>query len=366
MALIKCSECGKEISDKAETCPSCGCPIEKPSMPSKMQKTAGDAKEENKTMDTAIKAEKKKSSKKIVIIVGSIIGAIIIGVIIFFVVTADSRNYDAAKNLYNDEKYEEALQKFTDLDSYKDSKAMIEKCEYALSADGQFMSALSKGLMARWDLPEENKSEEEIYKDNTNIELEYLTPFQEKEFDDKALGESAKEYIDILNRALNSLNEYTIDYNSFYQNWNSIYAERTMLIKKFVNDFGLTVDTEHKSVLDDLLRDASGAETQQKMKQEIKDMVDNFVLTPTTDEWGITSYRLSMENATKYTFEYFYVDINALDESGNILGTGQAGQVSSWQPGQKAEVDAWVSVDNAENIKSVTYTPHYQSGNYYE
>ena len=24
MALIKCSECGKQISDKAKTCPNCG------------------------------------------------------------------------------------------------------------------------------------------------------------------------------------------------------------------------------------------------------------------------------------------------------------------------------------------------------
>ena len=28
MALIKCKECGKEISDKATTCPNCGCPVE--------------------------------------------------------------------------------------------------------------------------------------------------------------------------------------------------------------------------------------------------------------------------------------------------------------------------------------------------
>lgn len=27
MALIKCIECGKEISDKASSCPNCGCPI---------------------------------------------------------------------------------------------------------------------------------------------------------------------------------------------------------------------------------------------------------------------------------------------------------------------------------------------------
>lgn len=29
MALINCPECGKEISDKAASCPNCGCPIEK-------------------------------------------------------------------------------------------------------------------------------------------------------------------------------------------------------------------------------------------------------------------------------------------------------------------------------------------------
>lgn len=30
MALIKCPECGREISDRASTCPGCGCPVEKP------------------------------------------------------------------------------------------------------------------------------------------------------------------------------------------------------------------------------------------------------------------------------------------------------------------------------------------------
>ncbi|MBN2326857.1 MAG: zinc ribbon domain-containing protein [Candidatus Omnitrophica bacterium] len=29
MALIECPECSKQISDKAESCPNCGCPIKK-------------------------------------------------------------------------------------------------------------------------------------------------------------------------------------------------------------------------------------------------------------------------------------------------------------------------------------------------
>ena len=27
MSMIKCTECGKEISDKATACPHCGCPM---------------------------------------------------------------------------------------------------------------------------------------------------------------------------------------------------------------------------------------------------------------------------------------------------------------------------------------------------
>lgn len=40
MALIKCTECGKEFSDKASACPNCGCPTEKMDLPKN---------EENKT-----------------------------------------------------------------------------------------------------------------------------------------------------------------------------------------------------------------------------------------------------------------------------------------------------------------------------
>lgn len=32
MALIKCTECGHEVSDKASACPNCGCPLEKESI----------------------------------------------------------------------------------------------------------------------------------------------------------------------------------------------------------------------------------------------------------------------------------------------------------------------------------------------
>jgi hypothetical protein len=38
MALIKCGECKKEISDKAEVCPNCGCPVDQADAGSKKAK----------------------------------------------------------------------------------------------------------------------------------------------------------------------------------------------------------------------------------------------------------------------------------------------------------------------------------------
>ena len=39
MALIDCRECGKEISDKARTCPHCGCPSEEQERNQKIRDT---------------------------------------------------------------------------------------------------------------------------------------------------------------------------------------------------------------------------------------------------------------------------------------------------------------------------------------
>ena len=63
MALIKCNECGKEFSDKANACPNCACPIEK-------------IKIREKTTET-ISKNTLKNKKQIIIITGVIIFVLI-------------------------------------------------------------------------------------------------------------------------------------------------------------------------------------------------------------------------------------------------------------------------------------------------
>lgn len=67
MALIKCTECGHEISDKAKSCIYCGCPIEEQNIKSikkdEIELTNKNNETENKEVLTS--TEKEFKTKKI-------------------------------------------------------------------------------------------------------------------------------------------------------------------------------------------------------------------------------------------------------------------------------------------------------------
>ena len=379
MALIKCSECGREISDKAGSCPHCGCPVagtEELVEKSAMEKDASEGKEEEikpeETKPEEVKPkEKKKLSKGVILAIIVAVAVLAIAAIAYYVLTADSRNYNSAKELFNEEKFQEALEIFTELGDYEDSERMAEKCEYELSVDGQFMRSLSKGLMARW--AESNTQAEQgfigedpdLYKKYCEIELEYVGDFAKQTFDNSELGTDAKQYVEYLNQAQEATKFYTVDYTTFSTQWADTYANRTILLKKFVDDYGLTVKEEYQDTLDDLLVDASAAQEQVEVKDSIQKMTEQFKIETTEDEWGYKTYKIFMKNTTDRTFEYFNAEINLYDGNQVIVGTGNTDQLSSWKPGQEASVGAWFDGQIDPNDYVIEYVPHYQSGTYY-
>jgi len=75
MALLKCPDCGREVSDKAAACPGCGCPVDAESS----IKSADDI--ENATSDISDKPKRKKAP----IIALSILFVLVIGIGVYFV-----------------------------------------------------------------------------------------------------------------------------------------------------------------------------------------------------------------------------------------------------------------------------------------
>lgn len=105
MALIKCPECGKEISDACQSCPGCGYPItvEKDSNPAVISK--------------------KNNKRNIKLIAGISIGVVVAGVLIaaVFVYNSPSSKYSRANNAFETGDYEKAIKIYSNLGGYLDS-----------------------------------------------------------------------------------------------------------------------------------------------------------------------------------------------------------------------------------------------------
>ena len=148
--------------------------------------------------------------------------------------------------------------------------------------------------------------------------------------------------------------------------WNDTYAKRTVLLKKFVDSYGLTVDKKYNETLNDLLKDAVSAQKQMDVKNSVKEMTKTFSIETIPNEFGQNTYKLNMVNSTNLTFEYFYADVNVLDTNGNILGNGNSNQVESWKPGTSASVQVFFQPEIPLEGCTLEYVVHYKSGSYFE
>lgn len=163
MAMIKCPECGKEMSDKAAACPNCGCPIEEIRTKIEEIEAEREAKikakeEEKKAKEVAAEIKKQKKDearkavtpemkrKRIIICVVTAIAVIAGGICAWYygikipkekayneyLVEVDAyneglQNYNAAIDAYND-KVKEIISKNDELTAAIDAAQALVDC----------------------------------------------------------------------------------------------------------------------------------------------------------------------------------------------------------------------------------------------
>ena len=165
MALIKCTECGKKVSDTAAACPSCGHPIEAIIKETVAKQEEQKIKKENKKLAKQerknISPEQKKKNSYVFI---SIVGAIVVAAILIWVFgikipkdkayveyqtvvstcneTIDEYNQEAAS--YN-EKARQAIAEINNLDSAIDEAQDVIDCG-EIPYEAKKMTTLSNTL----------------------------------------------------------------------------------------------------------------------------------------------------------------------------------------------------------------------------
>ncbi len=96
MALIKCIECGKEISDKAETCPNCGYPTDASIEQAELKKI--EEKYEKREKEIKNVKKKKKSKRELIILIIVLVIAIIALTLYFTVFKGGKSSKDSNKD----------------------------------------------------------------------------------------------------------------------------------------------------------------------------------------------------------------------------------------------------------------------------
>lgn len=360
MGLMKCPDCKSEVSDRLDACPKCGCPfteeIKKEALQAEepkaeVEKTEAVTKEQdsenvnqqNELIDNDNKPSVNINWKKVKIgVIIVVIAAIVIGGIVF-ALNFKKMQINKANKLIEQTQYSEAVKVLEKYKEDDDVKKLYDDAAYMASDEGQFLTAFAKGLMQRWELnypdPTDAATFVKYYTDYVNAELNEIGKFRDVTFSDDTFNQKAHDYINDLDKQMDSLNYYTTDYNKYANEWSDAYGDRSLIISYFLNNYPVKIDDKYADIKNELSTVAKSTEESKVLEKDINSMINTESFELVEDSYGYKTYKKNITNTTKYTFEYFGLNVQCLDDSKNIIDQEYTGQIKSFAPGQTATLE---------------------------
>lgn len=203
-------------------------------------------------------------------------------------------------------------------------------------SDKAFMKSLAKGLEARWDISEKDENTVESFKNCIQAELDQVEQYQSATFEDSVLQEKALAYINVLKDSMENV-EYAVS-STEPEKWTDLYDKRTMMIKDFVDNYGLTVGSKYQDTLDELVANGKTAGVKAEQKESVEQLVSKLDFELKEDDYGYKRYEAILENTTEYDLSNLSLEISLLDKDGVIVETAYA-SADNVSKGQKARVE---------------------------
>ena len=207
-------------------------------------------------------------------------------------------------------------------------------------SDKAFINSMAKGLEARWAIIDKNGEGHEDtvqdYKDFIQAELDQVEKYQSAAFEDTTLQEKALAYINVLKESMENV-DYAFS-DTDYQKWSDIYDKRTIMIKDFVDNYGLTVSSKYQDDLDGIVANGKTAGVQSDQKAALESLVAGLQFELVENDYGWKKYEAVLENTTDYDITTMSIDVSLLDKDGVILET-QYTSADNVAKGQKARLE---------------------------
>ena len=224
-------------------------------------------------------------------------------------------------------------------------------------ADDEAMAIIAKGFKARSDFLESKDytgSDDDVKK-AIQKEIDCDSSLKDRLFQDTALHEVVLSYLNALDSQLNVTNNYTSSSVEYYNAWQKAYDERSMLLKKMVDDYGLTVDDSCKEYLDKIVTNGNSASKKADVETSINAIASGATFDVTDSGYGYYEYTTVLENTTDYDFKGVSIIVALYDENG-VKDRELYASTNSWKKGEKVKFDAGSAEISTTNVKaSVQY-----------
>ena len=231
--------------------------------------------ERKKELQRIAREKAKKRNKKLAVIITPIIALIIAFVVVLNVVIIPNFKYNAAVALMNEEKYEDALSIFLQINGYKDSKNKIENCNekkyenaLVLIDEGKYIDA--NNILLSLNGHKDSLEIQKTIKNNVLIEILKLSKIGDsvkfglyEQDNNKDNGKEEIEWVVLSkeNKKVLLISKYILDnqqFNSSYDNHTNTWSNsaiRSWLNKEFKNTAFNSSET--KIICDTTIKESS-------------------------------------------------------------------------------------------------------------
>ena len=188
-------------------------------------------------------------------------------------------------------------------------------------ADDEAMEIIAESVMARADLVDEYEKEGvdttsmKSLQSYIDTERDHVDKLRTRVFEDTEMQESVLAYINTLDDADKVLENNPVNSAEFYKEWNSIYDKRSMLLKEFVDKYGMEVDEAHQEVLDEMIANGAAATKKSKIDDALAALVASVSFEKQNDGYGLITYSAIVENTTGVDFENVSMTLGCRRES---------------------------------------------------
>lgn len=226
-------------------------------------------------------------------------------------------------------------------------------------ADDEAMEIVANGLEERSDIvdrqmTEGTTGEATSYEEAVQAELDCVNPLKDRQFEDSELQEKVIAYINVLNDSLDVLDSYPTSDAQFLIKWTEVYDERTAIINNFVENYGLELDEQYQSVLDELAANGAAATKRSEVESALNGLVESMVFEQIDEGYGNFTYTATAQNTTDINFGNVSLVLSLYDDAG-VKAKETYVSTNSWPAGETVRFEAWSDMAAAQVKITVNY-----------